>query len=928
MHRAMLVLALLVSVADTAEVPQPIWVEAESFDCVGGWRRDTQHVDTMGSVYLLATGLGRSVDDAVTHVPISAAGQYHLWVRCRDWLPSHSPGRFRVLVDGRSSSELGRASDDAWRWQHSGTFDLPQGQVELRIQDLTGWWGRVDAVVLADDGFQPADQLDGLAAQRVKFGGVSSQIQELDPFDVVVVGAGPSGLGAAVAAARHGVRVALIQDRPVVGGNSSSEIRVPPMGYLGSPPDRVNVTGLCEEFFPTPQGWNRYADSQWMEAIVRAEPHIELFLHTRAIGVRMKDAAAAPLEPGQSGQPGEIEAVLAIDVRTGQRLAFRAPVFLDTTGHAWIGYYAGAEYRVGEEARDEFGETLAPLQATLRTQGNSLYQAEIVTRDHAVPFDCPEWAYLWRDDADFQPRGDHRRLPEVRRPENFDRPARGRGRNPSDDPDGAVVRRWWVEYGGMRDTVADAEAIRDELLRINLGLWNYAKNHNSATREKNSHRELVWLNFVPGVRESRRLMGPYVMSQQDYDQRVVHDDTIAFTDWGPDLHHPEGFWVAGNDCIHVYGGRRVSIPYRTLYSRNINNLMMAGRCHSATHIAMGGTRVMRPCLAMGQAAGTAAAIAVAHQTTPAGVYQRHLTTLQQALLKDGCYLLGVRNEDPADLARSAAVSASSAAEGMSAEKVVNGLSRVLGDNRNAWLADGQAPHWIALAFEQPRSVNVAHITFEQRAVPVRIEAHRRGGWEPVGRITRLDQRRYVVPLETVTTDRIRFVFGRPTAVCEIRLYEESQDVLQTIQRRSQLAGPRQDDPRPDLPGIFLDDQEAAAKGVWVESTFGGKYLVYGYLHDNNQDKGDAWLEFHPGVTGRFEVRLAYVAYANRATNVPVTISHVDGETTVHINQRLAPPLDGRFIGLGTFPLDERSSIRVANTDTDGYVVVDGLHLLP
>jgi hypothetical protein len=921
-------LAWMIPAACAVAAGEPVWLEAERFDSVGGWQRDTQHVDTMGSVYLLATGLGRPVDDAVTRAEIPAAGTYQLWVRCRDWFPSHSPGRLRVLIDGQPSDELGRADDDAWRWQPAGQFPLPQAAVEIRIRDLSGWWGRVDAVVLAGDGFQPADDPAALAAQRVKYGGVSLEVKERQGFDVVVVGAGPAGLGAAVAAARYGARVALIQDRPVVGGNSSSEISVPPMGYLGSPPDRVNVTGLCEEFFPTPQGWNRYADSSSMEAIVRAEPGIELFLNTRATGVRMVGTAARPLQPSQMGEPGEIEAVLAIDVRTGQRLALRAPLFIDATGHAWIGYYAGAEYRVGEEARDEFGETLAPLEATPRTQGNSLYQAEIVTRESPVTFDCPDWAHRWRVDGDFQPRDDHRRLTAVQRPENFDQPSRGKGRNPGDDPDGTVVRRWWVEYGGMVDIVADAEHIRDELLRINLGLWDYAKNHNPATRQQNANRELVWLNYVPGVRESRRLMGPYVMSQVDFDTQVVHHDTVAFTDWGPDVHHPEGFWVAGNDCIHVYGGWRVSIPYRTLYSRNIVNLMMAGRCHSATHIAMGGTRVMRPCMAMGQAAGTAAAIAVAHRTTPQGVYQQHLGELQQALLKDGCYLLEVRNEDPADLARSAAVSTSSAAREMPPQKVVNGLSRLVGDDRNAWLADGEPPHWITLTWDEPQTVNVAHITFEQRAVPVRIDAHVDGQWQPVGRITRLDQRRHVVPLLAITTDQIRLVFARPTAVCEIRLYEEPPAVAEAIRRRSQLTLPQRDDLRPGLPGIFLDDLDAAVKGVWVESTFGGKYLAGGFLHDNNQDKGDSWLEFHPDVSGRFEVRLAYVAFANRATNVPVTVTHVGGQTTVHVNQRLQPPIDGQFVSLGTFQLDDRSAIRIANTATDGYVVVDGLQLVP
>jgi hypothetical protein len=782
------------------------WLEAESFRSSGGWSRDTQHVDLMGSTYLLATGLGRPVEDAVTRVQIPRPGDYRLHVRCRDWLPRYSPGRFQVVVAGKRSVEMGRGKDDAWRWATGGTFRLEAGECEVRIHDLTGWWGRVDALVLATSGYAPPGDAAQLAAARIRHLGVSAEVKELDPFDVVVVGAGPAGMGASVAAARQGERVAVIQDRPVVGGNSSSEISVPPMGHIGRPPDRVNVTGLCEEFFPR-QGWSSFADSEKMEAILRAEKNLSLFLNTRACGVQMKEGAATPLESGEKGRDGAIEAVLAIDVRTGQRLSFGAPIFVDCTGHGWIGYYAGAEFRMGQEARSEYGESLAPERAGKRTQGNSLYQAVIVERDRPVPFECPPWACRWRASEDFEPAGSHRRLGDldIRRPENFDRPSRGKGRNPGNDLDGGAVRRWWVEYGGMLDTVRDAERIRDELLRINLGLWNYAKNHNPKTRERNRRRELVWLNYVPGVRESRRLMGPYILTQREYDDRVVHPDTVAFTDWGPDVHHPEGFWVRGNDCIHVYKGRRTSIPYRTLYSRNIQNLMMAGRCHSASHIGLGGTRVMRPCLAMGQAAGTAAAIAVAKETTPAGVYEKHLDVLQQRLLKDGCYLMGVKNRDPRDLALQARITASSHTAGMPAAKVMSGCSRVVGDDRHAWRPSGDGPHWIAFDLPGGARVNVAHVTFESAASAVRIETTAGGQWMTVGRIERSGRRRYVVPLVPAATGTIRFTFSRPVAVCEIRLYDESDDTLEAIRRRFAMSAPGLEKPR--LPGVFLDDDE-------------------------------------------------------------------------------------------------------------------------
>jgi hypothetical protein len=617
---------ILVSASLCLAVEQVVWQEAESMDSTGKWSNDPQHVDIMGSPYLLTTGLGKPVDDAVTTLTIPADGTYTLWVRCRDWFPSHSPGRFQALIDGRASPVIfGKADDDTWQWIRGGDFELEKDTAELRLHDNTGWWGRCDAVVLATGGFEPSNDKEELAVQRLKYAGVSADIEDRGTYDLVVVGGGPAGMGAVLAAARNGIKVALIQDRPVLGGNSSSEIEVPPMGYIGNPPDRKNITGITSELFQ-PQRRDNYADSKKMERIVRAEENISLFLNTRAVSVEMR---------GNS----RIRSVIAINVHTGRRMRFSAPLFADTTGHGWIGYYAGAEYRMGQEARSEFGESLAPVEAGERTMGNNLYKAVFASRNEPIPFECPDWAYQWKTSSDFEPRGSHQRTREIVRPENFDRPSRGRGRNPGNDINGGIVHAWWVEYGGMKNIIEDAEQIRDELFRISIGMWNYAKNHNPATKEKNLKRELIWLNYVTGVRESRRLIGDYILSQKDYDEQIVHHDTVAFTDWGPDVHHPEGYWVKGNDCIHVYQGWRTSIPYRTLYSKNIVNLFMAGRCHSATHIGFGGTRVMRPCCAMGQAVGTAAAIATKQGTTPRGVYERHIKELQNTLVNDGCRLM-------------------------------------------------------------------------------------------------------------------------------------------------------------------------------------------------------------------------------------------------------------------------------------------------
>jgi hypothetical protein len=233
------------------------------------------------------------------------------------------------------------------------------------------------------------------------------------------------------------------------------------MGYIGKPPDKVNVTGLAEEFFPR-QDWRNFADSQEIESVVRKEKNISLFLNTRATGV-------------EKSSEDRIKAVIALDVRTGQRMSFSAPLFIDCTGHGWIGYYAGAEYRMGQEGRSEFNESLAPLKPGSRTMGNNLYNAAFETHDKPVPFECPDWAYKWTRPEDFEPLNSHQRLDQVVRPPNFDAPSRGKGRNPGNDKNGGAYRMWWVEYGGTLNIIEDAEKIRDELFRINIGLWNYAK---------------------------------------------------------------------------------------------------------------------------------------------------------------------------------------------------------------------------------------------------------------------------------------------------------------------------------------------------------------------------------------------------------------------------------------------------------------------
>jgi hypothetical protein len=678
---------LLFSMA-TVTAEAAVWLEAEQFDSPGGWVNDPQFVDLMGSPYLLANGNGRPVEDAVTAVRLPEPGVYRLWVRCKDWLPEHSPGAFQVFVDGKPSPvTFGVASTDAWQWVHGGELDLRQGDVEVRLHDLTGWWGRCDALVLTA-GPEPSNDPNTLAAQRERYGGVSAKRLRHGPYDFVVVGGGLAGCAAAISAARHGCMVALIQDRPVLGGNASSEIRVWPSGDTSDEPLDPRETGIIEELAAIPSGADR---SQHFESIVRAEDCVELFLNTRATGVGMR-------------RKGRIGSVRALNVLTGERHEFRGRLFADCTGDGWVGFWAGADFRTGREGRDDFAEPAAPPVADSHSLSTSLTGSTVVTRDEPVAFEAPAWAPKWESCADFDagPKATQHSLLDQA-PVGFHTLEPGRGRHPeSANP----LNAWWLEVGGMQDTIYDAESIRDQLFGIKLGLWDHVKNHCPQFAEENRNREFVWTNHIAGKRESRRLLGDYVLTQRDYADRVVHEDTVAYAGYNVDPHHPQGFWTKGPQAFRLYH-YKASVPYRILYSRNIENLFMAGRNVSATHLALNGIRVMRITAMMGQVVGTAAGIAHAHGTMPRGVYEHYLAELQQTLLRDGCYLMGVPNQDPEDLALSAEVTASSQAviadPRQSAEPPHGGTLHAMDSNRAVMFTpDHDAIDSIALHLKSDR----------------------------------------------------------------------------------------------------------------------------------------------------------------------------------------------------------------------------------
>lgn len=440
--------------------------------------------------------------------------------------------------------------------------------------------------------------------------------------DVTVIGGGLSGVCAAIAAARLGRRVALVQNRPVLGGNSSSEIRVWVCSATAHGTQRyARETGIMGELFVENQYVNQEGNPYLWDLVVleavRREPNIDLYLNTDVHHLAMADA-------------GTIASVTGWQMGSERELTFTSPVFLDCTGDGLIGYLAGADYRVGREARAEHDESLAPEVADANVLGSTIL---FYTKDagRPVPFVAPSFAI---DIA-------RTSIPEKRIIRSGD--------------NGCAY--WWIEWGGELDTIHDNERIRNELWGVIYGIWDYIKN--SGKFPDADTMTLEWVGSIPGKRESRRLMGDHVLTQHDVLGQVRFEDTVAFGGWSIDIHPPQGVYSYQTASSHTFADGVYEIPYRSLYSRNVGNLLFAGRNLSATHVAFASTRVMATCATLGEAAGTAAAMCVGLGVTPRGLYEGHRRELVQTLLRQDASVLGVANDDPSDLARRARVSASS-----------------------------------------------------------------------------------------------------------------------------------------------------------------------------------------------------------------------------------------------------------------------------
>lgn len=444
-------------------------------------------------------------------------------------------------------------------------------------------------------------------------------------YDLVVIGGGVSGICAAIAAARLGVGTALVHDRPVLGGNASSEMRVGISSAVCSGmaiPRQARETGIVEELGLESMARNPVYDAAFSvqdivfwEA-VKNEKLIDLYLNCRAVHAVM-------------GQDGAIDAVAAISESTGKAYLLQADYFIDSSGDGQIAYSAGADFMCGREARSEFAESMAPETGGPGVMSPTIFfTARNVGKK--VEFVPPAWAYDFPTD-DSLPFRYHDALDMLGTP-------------------GEGTGFWWIEYGGVRDTVNEIESIRDELIKILFGVWDHLKNHGNHGMD---HYTLCWFNPLPAKRESRRFIGDVIVTQNDILHATPYPDGVAYGGWPIDIHPPEGIFSPAPPCTGEPLHDLWSIPFRCLYSRNVPNLMMAGRNVSVTHVALGSIRVMATCGLMGQAVGTAAALCKKYGIPPRVLCQEHIGELQQLLLKNDCYIKGIKDTDSGNIARKA-----------------------------------------------------------------------------------------------------------------------------------------------------------------------------------------------------------------------------------------------------------------------------------
>lgn len=595
-----LICQALISFSALAQKKDFVLVEAESFNEKGGWVLDQQFMDQMGSPFLLAHGIGKPVQDASTKVMIPKKGIWHVYVRtwnwCSPWKTKEAPGRFKVAVNGVVlDNELGMGKQ--WDWEYAGSVEIKDKSNIVTLKDLTGFEGRCDAILFAKDkNVVIPNRKEDLPAFRKQLLNIPAKPEDGGHYDLVVVGAGTAGLSAAIKGAREGLKVALINNRPVPGGNNSTEIRVVASGEMNVKPYTA-LGSVVREIR------NVYSQEDQVIEMIQAEKTLSYFPNMHVFAA--------------SKEGKQIKSVTAKHIENGKEIEFFSPLFVDCSGDGNLGYLAGAEYRVGREMRQETRETLAPDRPDNIVLGATIsWKSKVMPAE--VSFPVCEWAIQFND-------------------ESCEKVVSG--------------SNWW-ESGFRYDQVNDAEYIRDYLFRAIYGNWAFLKN-DSKFKKEYANRELDMITYIAGKRESRRLVGDVFFVQQDIEKEYVkYDDAVVIGTYSIDQHFPtpkNTFFFPGEEFIstmkHYFNDlgtpRRYlrddqvpppyRIPYRCLYSVNVDNLFMAGRNISVSHIALSSTRVQNTTGMMGEVVAAAAALCKKYNCLPREVYTKHLDELLDSL---------------------------------------------------------------------------------------------------------------------------------------------------------------------------------------------------------------------------------------------------------------------------------------------------------